>query len=273
MTKRPNSMRHLDDAIRRACGNSPRRYLEMRTLMANAIVASMLPDGVVKGGSAIKMRLGDAATRFTTDLDTATAMEADKYVQKLGQALAKGWEGFSGVVVPREPAHPKDVPDVYVMKPFDVKLSYLGKPWCTVPLEVGFNEVGDADEVDWVESRDVSEAFEKAGLPAPGPAPLMLLSYQIAQKLHAVTGGDRVRDLIDLQAIVVNCPIDLRLTRRVCERLFAYRQQQTWPPVLIKRERWDEEYAVEAEGLDMLDNADKAVEWVNDLIIKIATSE
>jgi hypothetical protein len=48
-------MRNLDAAIRRACGNSPRKYLEARTLMANAIVASMLPDGVVKGGSAMKM--------------------------------------------------------------------------------------------------------------------------------------------------------------------------------------------------------------------------
>lgn len=33
----------------------------------------MLPDGSVKGGSAIKMRLGDGATRFTTDLDIARA--------------------------------------------------------------------------------------------------------------------------------------------------------------------------------------------------------
>lgn len=95
MTKRPNSMRNLDAAIRRACGNSPRKYLEVRTLMANAIVASLLPDGVVKGGSAIKMRLGDASTRFTTDLDTATAMEATEYARKLNGSLEKGWEGFT----------------------------------------------------------------------------------------------------------------------------------------------------------------------------------
>lgn len=75
MTKRPNSMRHLDDAIRRECDGSSSDYLKLRTLMANAIVAQMLPDGVIKGGSAIKMRFGDTATRFTTDLDTATATE------------------------------------------------------------------------------------------------------------------------------------------------------------------------------------------------------
>ena len=58
--KKPNSMRHLDDAIRRLSGNTPQGFMQARTVMANAIVASMLPDGVVKGGSALKMRFGDA---------------------------------------------------------------------------------------------------------------------------------------------------------------------------------------------------------------------
>lgn len=67
--KRPNSMRHLDDAIRRLCGGAPQDFMRARTVMANAIVASMLPDGVVKGGSALKMRFGEENTRFTTDLE------------------------------------------------------------------------------------------------------------------------------------------------------------------------------------------------------------
>ena len=46
--KKPNSMRHLDDAIRRLGGNTPQEFVRVRTVMANAIVASMLPDGVVK---------------------------------------------------------------------------------------------------------------------------------------------------------------------------------------------------------------------------------
>lgn len=49
--KKPNSMRHLDDAIRRLSGNTPQGFMQARTVMANAIVASMLPDGVVKGGT------------------------------------------------------------------------------------------------------------------------------------------------------------------------------------------------------------------------------
>ena len=57
--RRPNSMRHLDDAIRRLCGGAPQDFVRARTVMANAIVASILPDGVVKGGSALKMRFGE----------------------------------------------------------------------------------------------------------------------------------------------------------------------------------------------------------------------
>lgn len=94
------------------------------------------------------MRFGDTATRLTTNLDTATASDPAVYAERLNAALSAGWEGFAGCVVPRESASPKDVPPEYVMRPFDVKLSYNGKPWCTVPLEVGHNEIGDTDEAD-----------------------------------------------------------------------------------------------------------------------------
>lgn len=69
MVKKPNSRRNLDMAIRRAFGDD--RFVQMRTLIANTIVARMLPDGVIKGGSGLKMRLGDEGTRFASDLDTA----------------------------------------------------------------------------------------------------------------------------------------------------------------------------------------------------------
>ena len=271
--KRPNSMRHLDDAIRRECGGDQGAYVRLRTLMANAVVAQMLPDGVVKGGSAIKMRYGNAQTRFTTDLDTATASEPSAYAEALGEALSRGWEGFTGRVVPREPAHPRDVREEYVMMPFDVRLSYLGKPWCTVPLEVGHNEIGDADEADWTELDDAAEVFGRLGFPAPGRAPLMPLEHQVAQKLHAVTGaGDRVRDLIDLQVMFANSDVDLAATRRTCERLFAYRKAQDWPPTVSAREGWEEQYRSLAGGLRVRQSVGEAVEWANGLIGRIASA-
>lgn len=44
------------------------------------------------------------ATRFTTDLDAAT--DPDLYAERPSASLARGWEGFTGRVVARDPAHP-----------------------------------------------------------------------------------------------------------------------------------------------------------------------
>lgn len=274
MVKRPNSMRHLDDAIRRIANRSPTGFVRVRTVMANAIVSSMLPDGVVKGGSAIKMRYGDAVTRFTTDLDTATATDVESYIEQLDHVLRAGWEGFTGHVASRTPASPEGVPGEYVMKPYDIKLAYLGKPWCTVMLEVGYNEIGDTDASDLVELSAVSDLFESIGFPTPGTVSLMTLDHQVAQKLHAASGlGDRARDLIDLQLIIARSSIDLVATRRICERLFAYRQMQKWPPVVTRRSGWEELYDEQAKGLPVLRSLDGAIEWTNALIARIQNAK
>lgn len=269
-SKRPNSMRHLDDAIRRECEGDQDAYVRMRTLMANSIVAQMLPDGAIKGGSALKMRYGGPCTRFTTDLDTATASDSADYATLLGSALQMGWEGFTGRVVRKDPAHPNGVPAEYVMQPYDVKLSYLGKPWCTVPLEVGRNEIGAAESVDWVALSDAEEVFSRLGFSALEKVPLMSLDHQIAQKLHAVTDDeDRVRDLVDLQLIMQYDDIDLASTRETCERLFAYRKRQEWPPAVAVRPGWDEQYAVQSAGLPVAQDVYEAVGRVNALIKSI----
>lgn len=178
--KRPNSRRNLDIAIERmAEGRGD--PLRVRATLAAAIVAQMFPGGVVKGGSALKLRFGDAQTRFTRDLDAAREGDLDSFVDGLDAALRRGWEGFTGHLAEREPAHPEGVEKRYLMRPFDAKLSYNGKSWVTVPIEVGHNEVGDADEAELGIAPDIASTFEELGLPAPNPAPLMPLHHQIAQ--------------------------------------------------------------------------------------------
>lgn len=51
-------------------------------------------------------------------------------------------------------------------------------------------------------------------------------------------------NLVDLQIMATGAEIDLLLTKRICERLFAYRQNRSWPPELVKRDGWDEVYAI-----------------------------
>lgn len=267
---RPNSRRNLDAAILRAFGTE-REALHARNLMANAIVGQMLPNGVVKGGSALSLRFGDAGTRFTSDLDTARSENLDEFVEQLGESLAVGWEGFTGRIVALAPAHPKDVPPHYVMQPFEVKLSYNGKSWFTVRLEVGHDEIGDADVVEYGLADDVADLFEKIGLPRPGPSPLMPLHHQVAQKLHGATEPEsrRAHDLIDLQLIVGKGDIDYGKTREACVRLFDYRRMQAWPPTVVENEGWDELYRSQLRSADVLQDVGAAVEWANDLIARI----
>ena len=83
------------------------------------------------------MRFGEENTRFTTDLDTATATDPAAYAAQLDSRLRSGWGG-SGRVVEKDPASPDGIPEQYVMQPYDVKLDYL-KP-ARKAAEVGHND-------------------------------------------------------------------------------------------------------------------------------------
>ena len=272
--KRPNSRRNLDIAIDRLCMSSGDEPGRVKRLLASVIVGQMLPDGAAKGGNSLKIRFGKDATRFSRDLDTARVSSLDDYISSLENSLATGWCGFSGSIIPREPAAPKGIPTAYVMRPFEVKLAYNGKSWMTLPLEVGHNEIGDADDPDMITSLEAATIMKELGFPEPGPIPCMKLEHQIAQKLHAVSspGSERAHDLIDLQIAVSNGEIDYAKTRAVCTRLFAYRAEQEWPPEISKGEGWDSLYASQADGLDVLSTVDDAVTWANNLVARIDSS-
>lgn len=142
--KRPNTRRNLDIAIERLC-KSQKDAVQLRRYLANIVVAQMLPECVIKGGSSLKIRYGDAASRYSMDLDTALRKTLDDFIDELNNNLKSGWEGFTGFIVTLSPARPNNVPEEYVMQPFEIKLQYMGRPWITIPLEVGYNEIGDAD--------------------------------------------------------------------------------------------------------------------------------
>ena len=273
--KRPNSRRNLDLAIDRLCAKAGDEPGRVKRLLAAVIVGQMLPNGAAKGGNALKIRFGKDTTRFSRDLDTARASSLNEYISRLEVALAEGWCNFTGTVVPRKPASPEGVPAAYVMQPFEIKLSYNGKSWMTLPLEVGHNEIGDADDPDMVSSPEAVSILAQLGFPEPGPTPCMRLEHQIAQKLHAVSepSSERAHDLIDLQIAVAGGGIDYTKTREMCVRLFEYRREQAWPPVIVKGDDWDKLYAAQAKELDVLPTADDAIEWANSLVARINTYE
>jgi hypothetical protein len=268
--KLPNSKVNLDKAIERVFGRGD-AALRTRTILADVVVAQMLPEGVVKGGSSLKMRYGNQATRFTRDLDTVRNQDLEEFLQRLEDALIVGWSGFTGRLVTKTPASPDGVPTPYVMQPFEIKLNYNGKPWSTVRLEIGHNEIGDAEEADLFISPEIVDMFTRIGLPGPAPVALMRIHHQIAQKIHGLTEPEsqRAHDLIDLQIIMQEENVELKLVKETCERLFAYRGMQAWPPAIRKNKGWDSYYSEQHPSASVLQTVDEAIIWGNALINRI----
>jgi hypothetical protein len=270
---RPNTCANLIKAINRIA-SPDHDALRLGRALANVIIAQMLPDGVVKGGSSLMFRYGEDGSRYTRDMDTARVMPLDDYLDQLEQALLIGWNGFSGRLLRVKPPNPAGVPQGYVMVPCDIKLSYNGRAWMTVRIEIGHNEIGDANESEMEMPGDMADLLVNLGFPSPKPIPVMKLPYQIAQKLHAVTtlGADRPHDLVDLQLICRQSNIDLAATKEICIRLFDYRRRQQWPPTVVKGEGWDSLYADASRGLAVLPTCNEAVDWTNNLIARIDDS-
>ena len=274
MKKAPNSKTNLDKAILRFTGEI-RQANELRTLMANAIVAQMIGEGVVKGGTGLRFRYGDRKTRATMDLDTAWRTDLDTFLNDLRSKLEEGWNGFQGEVHIMRQANPKGIPFEYVMQPCEVKLTYRSRPWFTVRLEIGHNEIGDADECEKIDVPNVlADLFEFLALPTPSALPMMRLEYQIAQKLHGVTapGSKRTHDLVDLQLIMANAEPDFSFTHEVCRKLFKYRRVHEWPPRVVKGDEWENIYNAQKQDLDVFPTVDEAISWANDLISRISNA-
>ena len=79
----PTSTTRLDNIARQTA--RPIRHVQ-RTV-ANTVIGQMLPSGVMKGGAAMSVRVGEAASRFTTDLDAArhTDVTLDDYLNELAR--------------------------------------------------------------------------------------------------------------------------------------------------------------------------------------------
>lgn len=267
----PPNLRSLEQRIRNLEADDT-GSLRRQVTMAMVVVGQMLPEGAVKGGTAMALRYGRASSRFTQDLDAARVHPLTDFLDDFEASLKEGWAGFTGRVVDREPPRPPGIPPAYVMQPFDVKLDYLGRPWRTVKFELGHNEIDDAVEPELRIAPDLVDLFTNLGLPPPRPIPVMRADHQVAQKLHAVSesGSDRVRDLVDLQLLDNGEELDLGQVHVTCLRLFDYRRLHTWPPTVEVGAGWEDLYAAAIEGVDVLPDIEAAVAWVNELIRRIA---
>jgi hypothetical protein len=274
----PTNLRSLTTRLDNLARQTARPIRRVQRTVANTVVGQMLPSGVMKGGAAMSVRVGEAASRFTTDLDAArhTDLTLDDYLDELARRLDVGWGGFTGTLEQLPPAEPEGVAEQYVMQPFKIRLLYLGRHWLTVPFELGHDEIGSTKQHDLRIAHDIVTLFESIGLPEPQPIPLLTVEHQIAQKLHACTSvnprtgdNDRAHDLVDLQILELEEPIDKTAVAEIATRLFRARNAHTWPPVVVSHPSWPTIYAEAADGLDVLTDIEDAVAWTNNFITSL----
>ncbi|GAA2165157.1 nucleotidyl transferase AbiEii/AbiGii toxin family protein [Pedococcus bigeumensis] len=263
-----NELQRRVGALARAQGQTVRR---LQALVGNVIVCQMLPASAVKGGTGIKLRLGDAMTRETPDLDAAFKGDRTQFVADLNERLKTGWGGFTGSATMGDPRKPEGLPDGYEMQPVAVKLLYRGKHFKTVELEIGYDELNatGTEPAELELSDQVVAVFTTLGLDTPAPVAVLPVHHQISQKLHAcsVPGGQRAHDLVDLQLLE---PLaDDTLVAATTARLFAFRQQHAWPATVVVGHEWDGIYATAAQGLAVLQDVEAAVQWTNDYVQRL----
>ena len=273
----PSNLRSLQARIdsEAAARNQPVKRI-MRAV-ANVAVGQVLPPSVVKGGTAMKLRVGEPASRFTPDFDASRSAEIalHDYIDQLADLMADGWSGFTGTVEREDAATPDGVPAEYVMQPFSIRLAFRGRHWLTIAFELGHDEIGSTKRHDLRIADDLISLFAVLGLEVPAPIPVLALDHQIAQKLHACTyvnpktgRNDRAHDLVDLQILEQDEAIDLAAVNTTAQRLFIARQGHHWPPTVVQYDRWDTIYAEAANGLNVIDNVTDAVAWANNFIAR-----
>ncbi len=277
--KPPHSVRVLQrwvGDLARAEGIAPGRVQRWISFM---VVAAMLdrvrdenadPVFVLKGGAAMELRLGLRA-RATKDFDAAYREAMGGMLDGLDATLRHGHGGFTATR-----SEPTAIAETNAVR-LDIKLSYRGRSWATVQLEVAAAEGAAGREIE----RIPGKPLDSLGLEGPVDVPCVSIRYQIAQKVHACTempiGGkenDRFRDLIDLLLLEELLEEDeWPAIRGACEELFELRSKHGWPPTLTVFDSWPEPYGSLAEELGFpITDVGEAAAAVQVMIDRIAAA-
>lgn len=155
----PTNLRSLRDRLTQAAQRQGVVFGRLQRHVAMIVVAqfaAMLTDDtgtpvlLVKGGSSLELRRGIPDSRTSKDFDTVARRDIELIHEQLADAGETGWEGFTAIFTAPEEI---DVPGMPV-KPrrFTAKLSYRGRAFASVPIEVSSVEAGNADQFDTLTS-------------------------------------------------------------------------------------------------------------------------
>jgi len=254
--ERPSNIRSLQARIRNQADWAGLPYGRFQHSIAVAIVGEILRTAAadsglaIKGGTSLELRFGTGFSRASKDLDAVIGEDFDGFFEHLQLALRAGWQGFAGT------ASRPEIIEVTALadrpRRFKVQLTYFGRSFTTIPVEIAIAEIDTLSTVDLVPGPDLASL----GIPSVQPLPCLAVEHQAAQKLHAcsqpdteVFSNDRARDLVDLQLLESEIRERMEGTATVCRRVFDTRAMHSWPPKLTIRPGWTRIYAEAALDL------------------------
>lgn len=288
--KEPFSARVLDKWVEQAQAQLGTRGPRLGWLIAATVVTGVLqracvagdgknsgPFFLLKGGTMLQYRLGDT-TRNTRDVDGLVRTDFATFFNELDKVLVESWGPFD---FSRTEAEVIAVPG-RVLKPrrFDVLVSIKGVTWCRVQVEISADE-GDAGRL--VESV-AAPSLAGFGVESPARIATLSMSYQIAQKVHAVTGphqppelvNDRSRDVVDLlllrDLVQRSGAPELNEIAAAIHDVFEVRAReaanlgvkvQTWPARVVAWPHWETSFTTESEGSGVNGSLQECVEELN----------
>ena len=270
----PGSLATLERRMSAYADATEQQAGRVRVTIGQVVVAQLLPGALVKGGSGMKIRLGLGFSRDSKDLDVAWRDSHDAFANSLRASLESGWGPFNGLLVAKAPRPRDGTPTSYVMQPYVVKLAAYGRPFSSVVLEVGYDELGATTDGsrELLLPDQLVDLFTALGLPRPQPVPILAVHHQIAQKIHACTepGSERAHDLVDLQLLWPTEEDDVELVSVTTERLFMFRRTHPFPGTCTVGPDWPTAYVEAATGLDVIDQVELAAAWLNERLTDLA---
>lgn len=277
--KPPSNLNHLQRLLNQAAREQQIPVKRLMRWVGYMVLAGMLERAVsdedhqplflAKGGVAMELHLHLMA-RATADFDTAFRGSSARIEEHLDAALSVDFLGFSAKRSKAE--HVRDTG----MQRFQVKLSYLGKSFSTVQLEVAEAEASIGTQIDMVQAKSLG----MVNIVGPDSVACLPVRWIIAQKLHACTevlaerDNDRFRDLLDLlllEGLIGDA--EWPAVRAACVALFDGRGRHTWPPTVTMFPGWEFGYQTLATDVGFeITSAYEAADGVRSLIARIDQS-
>jgi len=239
---------------------------------------------LLKGGTLLQHKLGLEA-RSTRDLDGLVRGDIDTFFAATNELMREPWGSITFMLGEVELI---ETPNK-ITKPrrFEISLLLHGQVWRKIKVEISSDEglAGTAPE------EFPAPSLAGFGLPTPDHLIGLAMSYQIAQKIHAVTSphnppeqiNERARDVVDLLLLrqlaeatgkptttEISVAIKDTFNVRAQEAATLGRPIHTWPAKISHYPHWKTDYTTAAQSAGVSTPINEAITQVNAWLEEIA---